>query len=321
MERRKVYIRADADNKIGYGHFIRCVALADILKSKYDVILFSQNPSHFQYDECEGICRLESLPSDDTKFDIFLSKLHGSEIVVLGNYFFKSEYQKAIKNKGCSLVVLGSNDRHYYADAVINFTNLLASQFSKEPYTKMCLGLLWSILRKPFYKSAAIERKSNTFIICIGGTDQFCFAEKFSSIILSHYPQLSIKVISTDRIGEQRITQFHQRSISTGINLSADEMAMAFRSAEYVLVSASGVAIEALSQEANVISGYYVPNQQNIYNTLLVEDYIWPLGDFFQPQCTDQLLNAIHSIKDGQSKKQFIAHSTIDLYTKLFDTL
>lgn len=185
----------------------------------------------------------------------------------------------------------------------------------------MCLGLLWSILRKPFYKSAAIERKSNTFIICIGGTDQFCFAEKFSSIILSHYPQLSIKVISTDRIGEQRITQFHQRSISTGINLSADEMAMAFRSAEYVLVSASGVAIEALSQEANVISGYYVPNQQNIYNTLLVEDYIWPLGDFFQPQCTDQLLNAIHSIKDGQSKKQFIAHSTIDLYTKLFDTL
>lgn len=321
MERQKVYIRADADNQIGFGHFIRCVALADIIKSKYDVVLFSRNPSHFQYNECEGICRLESLPSDDTKFDTFLSILHGSEIVVLDNYFFKSEYQKAIKDKGCSLVVLGSNDRHYYADAVINFTNLSASQFSKEPYTKMCLGLQWSILRKPFYGSIAIDRKPNSFIICIGGTDQFCFAEKFSSVLLSHYPQLSIKVLSTDRIGEQRITQFHRRSIFTGINLSADDMAMEFRSAEYVLVSASGVAIEALSQEANVISGYYVPNQHNIYKTLVAEDYIWPIGDFSHPQCTDLLLDAIHSIEAGQSKKQFVAHSTFDLYTKLFDTL
>ena len=40
----------------------------------------------------------------------FLSHLQGDEIVVLDNYFFTTDYQRAIKQKGCRLGAL--DDMH-----------------------------------------------------------------------------------------------------------------------------------------------------------------------------------------------------------------
>ena len=96
MIRKKVYIRADADKQIGFGHFIRCLALADMLKEHFDCFFYTQQPSDYQIEEINKICTLKSLPSDDRKFQLFLDELSGSEIVVLDNYFFTSDYQKAI---------------------------------------------------------------------------------------------------------------------------------------------------------------------------------------------------------------------------------
>lgn len=321
MKDRRVYIRADASPEIGYGHFIRCLALADILKDRFECIIYTQNPTLFQHKEASTICELKYLPSDDRKFDLFLENLSGNEIVVLDNYFFTSDYQKKIKDKGCKLVVFGSNDRHYYADAIINFTDLTPDLFSSEPYTRFFIGLEWSLLRSEFYKSPIPKENEKSITICIGGTDQFCFIEIFINIIRNSYPEYTITVISSDKIGFERIQKLKEKGIRTEINLSARQIAEIFANSKISVVSASSVALEALSQQSNVISGYYVKNQENIYKSLVSHGYIWPIGDFFNPDMPLALLDAMSKIDKGSIKKRFHPFITKNLYLQMFSDL
>ena len=39
---KKIYFRADAGADIGYGHFIRSLSLASILKDKFECALFTK---------------------------------------------------------------------------------------------------------------------------------------------------------------------------------------------------------------------------------------------------------------------------------------
>ena len=48
-DKKKVYFRADANSQIGWGHIVRCMALADMLiedkNSIFECIFLVQNPS------------------------------------------------------------------------------------------------------------------------------------------------------------------------------------------------------------------------------------------------------------------------------------
>lgn len=316
---RKLFLRADASDKIGYGHFIRTLALADMLKDEYDCSFFTQTPNDFQKEEVCKVCSLVELPADDSKFGNFLNYLTGEEIVFLDNYFYTSAYERSIKDKGCKLISIGTNDRHYYADAIINYTKLRPENFSTESYTKFCIGLDWTILRKPFY----IERQEvrENIVICIGGTDQFSFSEQFYENITREYPQYKVKIIATDRIGEQRIESLKQNGVALLLNQTAEQMADLFSKTAIAVVSASGVALEALSQGAEVIAGIYVDNQINIYRALNEDGYIWGIGCFNDLEINKRLFASIHAIEDGERKKEFVAHNTINKYKALFKSL
>ena len=316
---RKVFLRADASDKIGFGHFIRTLALADMLKDEYDCTLFTQAPNDFQKEEVRRVCNLVELPADDSKLEAFLNYLTGDEIVFLDNYFFTSEYEKSIKDKGCKLISIGTNDRHYFADAVINYTKLRPEDFSAEPYTHFCIGLDWTILRKSFY----IERKEKKkdIVICIGGTDQYAFSEQFHDSIKKEYSQYLVKIIATDRIGVQRIENFKHKGVDLLLNQTAEQIANLFSKTAIAVVSASGVALEALSQGAEVIAGTYVDNQTNIYRALNEDGYIWGIGCFNDPEINKRLFESIDAIENGEHKKRFVAQNTINKYKDLFSNL
>ena len=53
---QKIYFRADASATIGYGHFIRTLALADMLKDDFDCTFFTCHPTSYQVSEMEKVC-------------------------------------------------------------------------------------------------------------------------------------------------------------------------------------------------------------------------------------------------------------------------
>ena len=153
MPNKKVILRADGNSEIGMGHFYRTLALGEMLKNDFECIFATQTPVRQQINELKKTFgNLINLPANDTHFNQFLNHLNGNEIVVLDNYYFDTSYQKKIQDKGCKLVCIDDiHDKHYVADIVINHApGLNKSVFSTENYTKLLLGLDYTLLRKDF---------------------------------------------------------------------------------------------------------------------------------------------------------------------------
>ncbi|MEA3444958.1 MAG: UDP-2,4-diacetamido-2,4,6-trideoxy-beta-L-altropyranose hydrolase, partial [Bacteroidota bacterium] len=169
--KRKVILRADGSQTIGMGHFIRTLALAEMLKDDFYLVFATREPTEYQLKEISRICDESiSLPKDNSHFDVFLTYLQGNEIVVLDNYYFDTNYQRKIREKGCKLVCIDDmHDKHYVADVVINHAEgIKESDFSIDENTKLCLGLDYALLRSPFFIKDDSNIKSKDFQILIG---------------------------------------------------------------------------------------------------------------------------------------------------------
>ena len=59
--KRTIYFRADADNTIGYGHFIRSLALAEMLRDEFECTIITKSPTDYQRKQALGICNLIEL--------------------------------------------------------------------------------------------------------------------------------------------------------------------------------------------------------------------------------------------------------------------
>ena len=266
---QKVYLRADAGNWIGYGHFIRTLALADVLKDEFDCMFFTTSPTDYQLGEMAKVCPHVVL-KEETKFDAFLDCLRGDEIVVLDNYFFTTEYQKLIKDKGCKLVCVDDiHDKHYFADAVINHapgTN--EEQFSKEDYTQLYLGPEYLLLRKQFreatYNYTSFKDNKNVYV-CFGGSDELNFTRRACEIIMNHVPRhIDVVVGGGYEFYDDLLSYAKDKDISVYRNASPELIVGLLRDACLAVVPDSMVFFEACCLRRPIICGYDCDNQRFI---------------------------------------------------------
>jgi UDP-2,4-diacetamido-2,4,6-trideoxy-beta-L-altropyranose hydrolase/UDP-4-amino-4,6-dideoxy-N-acetyl-beta-L-altrosamine N-acetyltransferase len=282
--KQKIIFRADAGQNIGYGHFIRSLALADMLKNDFDVSFATVNPTDYQKSEMEKVCPYQTL-NEETHFDDFLQLLTGNETAVLDNYFFTTEYQKAIKVKGCRLVCIDDmHDRHYVADVVINHGADNPSLFSVEPYTQLCLGLEWALLRKPFIEAARNNGnkknvdKTEHIVLAFGGVDQYRLTDKFIVMLQQNDDIQQIDAI----VGNEYKTVLSSADLSRvrfHRAVSAQEVVNLFSNCDLAVLSASTVCLEALACGAKVAAGYYVDNQKEFYEYLIRNGYVYGMGN------------------------------------------
>lgn len=278
--KKQIYFRADAGKDIGYGHFIRTLALADMLKEDFDCIFFTCHPTPYQVSEMEKVCPYVAL-QEETHYDEFLPYLRGDEIIVLDNYFFTTDYQRKIKLKGCKLVCVDDmHDKHYVADVVINHGVCKKEFFNIEPYTQLCLGYDWALLRRSFLQSSQrsrLNREIENAIVCFGGTDSYNLTERFVSFLEKVSTVKRIVAIVGDR--HQTNNSNVQSKVTYLRNLSADEMSDIFSQSDIAFVSASTVCLEALSQNLPIATGYYIDNQKGMYSEYISHNLIYPLGN------------------------------------------
>lgn len=314
--KRRICFRADAGATIGYGHFIRSLALADMLKDDFDCVFFTTEPSQYQIDELDKVCQFVIL-REEGKFEDFLGYLDGTEIVVLDNYFFTTDYQRQIRAKGCKLVCIDDmHDKHYVADVVINHALTDTSLFDCEPYTKLCLGFDYALLRAPFLKPIIQKKRCSDFVVCFGGADVLRLADKVVSMLLRLQVPYHIIVILGD---VAQISEENRRRVTIKRRLSAEQMADVFEQSEAAILSASTVSIEALSREMSVIIGYYVDNQKD-YCQKLSSDGLAISVDILQDLTEEKLAEAIRKL-DGFKPVSFNSYKIKGRYIQLFNEI
>lgn len=186
-------IRADANARIGTGHIMRCLALAQAWQDEGGKVVFISSCE--SKDLCgrinaEGfdIVLLDNAYPDpsDIIFTIntvnrFITHHPASNTwIVVDGYHFDSNYQKSIKAAGYRLLCLddyGHAD-HYCADIVLN-QNVYADKLfytHREPNTQLLLGTRYVLLRREFKKWKGWQRRipgiARKILVTVGGGDQ-----------------------------------------------------------------------------------------------------------------------------------------------------
>lgn len=298
---QKVFFRADAGAGIGYGHFIRTLALADMLKDDFDCTFFTSEPTPYQISELKSVCRHIAL-EEKNKFTAFLDYLTGDEIVVLDNYFYTTDYQDSIKEKGCKLVCIDDmHDRHYVADLIVNQGICWTREdYSCEPYTRFAFGLRYALLRKPFFEACKARKSKGAMadklnvVVAFGGSDFLDLTQKTIAGILDEPTVETVTAIVGDRYSSDRMIDSPR--VVYRKNLSAKEVADVFLNTDLAIMPASTMMNEAMACGSRIIGGYYVRNQEYDYYAFLKENYIEGVDDYTDDDAVDRIRKALRRI-------------------------
>ena len=185
FESQSLFVRADANARIGTGHLMRCLALAQGWKARGGQATFitaceSEGLRQRLSDEGFQIITLERLYPDPADWEITSQALAAQldAWVVLDGYHFDAAHQRQIKEAGHRLLVIDDTAHldHYYADVVLN-QNINAERlhYSCEPYTRLLLGTRYVLLRSEFLAwrewQREIPKVARKVLVTLGGSD------------------------------------------------------------------------------------------------------------------------------------------------------
>lgn len=259
-----------------------------MLKEEFECVFATRFVNKYIIEEIEKSCSSYiKLKEDHNKhFEDFLTYINKEDIVVLDNYFFTTEYQIIIKNIGCKLVCIDDmHDKHYVADAVINHgPSLRENQFSVESYTKLCLGLDYALLRKPFLNVIPRKRtEQKRCLICMGGADKYnittnivCLLEDIESV------EVVDVIIGPTFLFKEELENAIDKSkskVNIFSSLSSKDMVERMQIADFGILPASSISIEAIAVGMPFMVGYSVANQEEYYYNLTKEYSVLGIGN------------------------------------------
>jgi len=329
--KKRIFFRADASFEIGYGHFIRSLALADMLKDNFDCVFFTCHPTSYQKQEMDKVCNFVEL-DESTHYEVFLSYLHGDETVVLDNYFFTTDYQRQIKAKGCRLVCIDDmHDKHYVADLVINHAiGVTDGDYSVEKYTQLCLGLSYALLRPSFMNKYSLRKVKDKYnlLIAFGGVDDYNLTMRYVEAVCEMSELDVIHVIVGDAylwIRDLNNLAKYNHRIKIYSNVSAEKVADLMSDSDFAFLPASTLLWEGIFTGLHIIYGYYIDNQKVICSQVGSSGYyaLNCIGDLCKHNADDIrniLRRNMQSLSCPSSVKRFQPHSVKSIMNKIFNS-
>lgn len=263
----KVIFRVDASLFIGSGHVMRCLVLADILKSRGFSVYFACLPQPgdmIAYIRDRGFDVLELTPSclpmtpshsadykawlqRSVKEDAndFLSKVDYSEWVIVDHYALDHEWESIIIGKlSCAILSIDDLNREHCSDIILdqNLWPNLEERYSNCSSTKL-LGPEYALLRESFsiLRDSPRDSISNQLLVFFGGTDPTNECEKFI-LAANEFERLPFNtILITGRINPRfdTLSKLNQnRSVAIYKNLESFDLSLS--NSKYA-IGASGV--------------------------------------------------------------------------------
>lgn len=296
--RQQVVFRADGNSATGLGHLYRSAALSAMLSVSFDTrLLFRDAP----------LAVIEQLRSNFTSVHLLKGTIEDALeqeissnigtvpcIVVLDGYHFGPAVHSQLRS--CSHKVVCIDDIHEHAfdvDLVINHAPIhkLVERYDLGKDTVFAGGLAFSLLRRPYLEAARLpysELGRNRFFICFGGSDhRNVTTDLLAWLSESDYLHPVDVVLGSANKHYASVKQAADRyGGSVTIHKGVDDAAMLalYGKSRLAFLPASTTLIEALASGVPVITGYYVDNQANIYQSIRAYDIVPGIGDWNAPE-------------------------------------
>jgi UDP-2,4-diacetamido-2,4,6-trideoxy-beta-L-altropyranose hydrolase len=183
---RKLLIRCDASVRIGTGHAMRCVALAQAWQDAGGdaVFVMAQSTEAVarrivgEKMEFVHVQQTPGSPGDSDRI-ITLARQQAAQWVVVDGYVFGADYQACLHRAGLKLLVVDDDGRaeRYVVEIVLN-QNPQARQRpypDRGPSTRLLLGPEYVLLRREFAawrgRKREIHALARRVLVTLGGSD------------------------------------------------------------------------------------------------------------------------------------------------------
>ncbi len=180
----RLLFRADGNARIGLGHVMRLLALAEMLRPDFpeQVFLIREPDAALTQQLTAAGLRVQALPVrplPEEAADLAAQVLRPTDVLVLDGYDFRYDYQNTVRGAVHRLVYL--DDLHAYplaADLVLNPAGGLtpADYELRQPGARLLSGPAYAPLRAAFQSGPAAEAGAPapdpaTVFVCLGGAD------------------------------------------------------------------------------------------------------------------------------------------------------
>ncbi len=258
IDKKIIFIRVDSSTKIGYGHLIRCLALADTLKKSFKINFICTNlngnlisqicKKNFEVFRFNTKSQRINVKKDAEK-TISIIKKHRNKksLLILDSYILSQEWENRVRPYVKRLIVIDDlMDRKHSCDLIIdqNLHTQMNSLYTKS-VPKNCVKLLgpdYAILRNQFIaqrKYAKIRSLPiKNILVSFGGTDNENHTLHALTSLKKLNSDVNVNVVTgTANIGKKIIKNFCKKNFNYNYFEQVENMAKLMQVADLCIGS------------------------------------------------------------------------------------
>ena len=258
IDKKIIFIRVDSSTKVGYGHLIRCLALADTLKKSFKINFICTNlngnlisqicKKKFEVFRFNTKSQRINVKKDAEK-TISIIKKHRNKksLLILDSYILSQEWENRVRPYVKRLIVIDDlMDRKHSCDLIIdqNLHTQMNSLYNKS-VPKNCVKLLgpdYAILRNQFIAQRKYARIRSlpikNILVSFGGTDNENHTLHALTSLKKLNSDVNVNVVTgTGNIGKKIIKNFCKKNFNYNYFEQVENMAKLMQVADLCIGS------------------------------------------------------------------------------------
>jgi UDP-2,4-diacetamido-2,4,6-trideoxy-beta-L-altropyranose hydrolase len=286
MSAPRLVLRADGNSRIGLGHVMRLLALAEILRGEFVEGLFLiREPDEALVQQLAAaglaVLALPAQPLPEEAAHLVRQVLRPTDVLVLDGYDFRYDYQNTVRGAVARLVYV--DDLHSFplaADLVLNPAGgVQLSQYEmRQPGARLLAGPAYAPLRTAFREAAwmpASAASPATVLVCLGGADPTHQTRHVAAAMLALPTVVQVHaVVGSAYSGREALQAWAatQPGLTLHHGLSAPELVALMRQCGAAVCSPSTISYEYCAAGGGLLLLLPVADNQHDINHYLLEN-------------------------------------------------
>lgn len=292
----RLIIRADASTKIGAGHLVRCLSLAQAwiaAGGSVDLITYCSNAALLKQYQALSI-KIVALAEDEVLQTGWLADYSAVKAwVALDGYHFDRTYQQEIHRSGLKVLLIDDYNHFdtYVADVILN-QNFSAEEYfyNTETEATYLLGTAYTLLRNDIKaieaSSTASTDLSKHVVIAIGASDPDNVTGQLLKSLSTLMERIRISVVAGALNPHVEILKAvineSPHAVALHIDLDAKPLFSLIHNADVAIVSGGGTARESAHLATPLLTVQVAENQHGNIQWLTLAGVahnlgVWPL--------------------------------------------
>lgn len=292
--KKQVFLRVEGNKRVGLGHFMRCMALAEMLDSHFQITFVSKEiPENLVKEKSKSLLKIHEEQE-------FIEILNEETIVVVDGYDFDKTYYKYLKEKKATVVSI--QDIYHFSENIDLVINHLPESKSFYPGVEILAGPRHAIIRSAFLKSPMNKvQDTGEAFISLGGTVNYQLVNKIIKILNLYSEDLKINVLTTAGNREK----IEGKNVVLFSNIDADQIVQLIDRSSICLITSGMISYEVLARNKKAIIGALNDGQDTVGKYFEEMELVEYLG-FWKDLTKEKLYEALQMKNINQEKVRSI---------------